>query len=262
LEEVEAEVDLDAAGPGSRAMPVQLYSGIIQQLKQQKHELQLQTLAEQRRLRTTENFSQAVLSNLPSGVLVFGTNGLVKQANPAAKDILGFRSLPGMSAQDIFRGAEASASAGSEASAGAGATGDSTGVADTQCTAAAATTPAAERFTTAAVMREQQAHAADLMERAVELAARAAEFTTVPERLPGPLTETGRRLADTLRPAVRAASVLGLTAATTMAGRPRAIPHVEESAPVPEQRMPAVVAMPVVVTGNRGSGQVSWFATA
>jgi PAS domain S-box-containing protein len=106
LEEVEAEVDLDAAGPGSRAMPVQLYSGIIQQLKQQKHELQLQTLAEQRRLRTTENFSQAVLSNLPSGVLVFGTNGLVKQANPAAKDILGFRSLPGMSAQDIFRGAE------------------------------------------------------------------------------------------------------------------------------------------------------------
>src|ERR1019366_3518099 len=55
--------------------------------------------------RTTENFSQAVLSNLSSGVLVFGLNGLVKQANPAAKEILGFNSPSGMGAEDIFRGA-------------------------------------------------------------------------------------------------------------------------------------------------------------
>jgi len=86
-------------------LPVQLYSTVIQQLKQQKHELQVQTLTEQRRARTTENFSQTVLSNLPSGVLVFGLNGLVKQANPAAKEILGFRSLSGMSAENIFRDA-------------------------------------------------------------------------------------------------------------------------------------------------------------
>jgi nitrogen-specific signal transduction histidine kinase len=46
-----------------------------------------------------------VLSNLSSGVLVFGVNGLVKQANPAAKQILGFNSPSGMSAEDIFRGA-------------------------------------------------------------------------------------------------------------------------------------------------------------
>jgi nitrogen fixation/metabolism regulation signal transduction histidine kinase len=78
---------------------------VIQQLKQQKHELQVQNLAEQRRARTSENFSQTVLSNLPSGVLVFGVNGLVKQANPAAKEILGFDSLSGMSAEDIFRDA-------------------------------------------------------------------------------------------------------------------------------------------------------------
>ena len=78
---------------------------MIQQLKQQKHELQVQSEAEQRRLRTTENFSQAVLSNLSCGVLVFGTNGLVKTANPAAKAILGFASTTGMGAEDIFRGA-------------------------------------------------------------------------------------------------------------------------------------------------------------
>ena len=44
-----------------------------------------------------------MLSNLSSGVLVFGVNGLVKQANPAAKEILGFHSPAGMSAEHIFR---------------------------------------------------------------------------------------------------------------------------------------------------------------
>jgi signal transduction histidine kinase len=38
-------------------------------------------------------------------VLVFGTNGLVKTSNPAAKAILGFASATGMGAADIFRGA-------------------------------------------------------------------------------------------------------------------------------------------------------------
>ena len=103
---IAAEADL---GSGSATtlekLPLHLYNTVIQQLKQQKHELQVQTLAEQRRARTTENFSQAVLSNLSSGVLVFGLNGLVKQANPAAKQILGFHSPSGMSAEDIFRSA-------------------------------------------------------------------------------------------------------------------------------------------------------------
>jgi PAS domain-containing protein len=101
---IAAEAELDStASPTLETLPLHLYNTVIQQLKQQKHELQVQTLAEQHRARTTENFSQAVLSNLSSGVLVFGLNGLVKQANPAAKEILGFSSLSGMSAEDIFR---------------------------------------------------------------------------------------------------------------------------------------------------------------
>ena len=101
---IAAEADLDSgAAPKLEALPLHLYNTVIQQLKQQKHELQLQNQAEQRRARTTENFSQAVLSNLSSGVLVFGPNGLVKQANPSAKQILGFHSPSGMSAEDIFR---------------------------------------------------------------------------------------------------------------------------------------------------------------
>jgi len=103
---IAAEAALDSTSvPQLGALPLHLYNTVIQQLKQQKHELQLQNRTEQRRARTTENFSQAVLSNLSSGVLVFGPNGLVKQANPAAKQILGFHSPAGMSAEDIFRNA-------------------------------------------------------------------------------------------------------------------------------------------------------------
>jgi PAS domain-containing protein len=91
--------------PSLETLPLHLYNTVIQQLKQQKHELQVQSQAEQHRARTSENFSHAVLSNLSSGVLVFGTNGLVKTANPSAKAILGFGSTTGMGAEDIFRGA-------------------------------------------------------------------------------------------------------------------------------------------------------------
>src|ERR1700719_877514 len=104
---IAAEADFDSSpAPKLDALPLHLYNTVIQQLKQQKHELQVQTQAEQRRARTTENVSHAVLSSLSSGVLVFGINGLVKQANPAAKRILGFNSPSGMSAPDIFRNAE------------------------------------------------------------------------------------------------------------------------------------------------------------
>lgn len=98
--------DLDVSTPTSlETLPLHLYNTVIQQLKQQKHELQVQSKAEQHRARITENFSQAVLSNLSCGVLVFGPNGLVKTSNPAAKEILGFASATGMGAEDIFRGA-------------------------------------------------------------------------------------------------------------------------------------------------------------
>ncbi len=89
--------------PSLETLPLHLYNTVIQQLKQQKHELQVQSQAEQHRARISENFSQAVLSNLSCGVLVFATNGLVKTSNRAAKEILGFASTTGMGAEDIFR---------------------------------------------------------------------------------------------------------------------------------------------------------------
>jgi PAS domain-containing protein len=100
------EADFSATpSPTLETLPLHLYNTVIQQLKQQKHELQVQSKVEQDRARISENFSQAVLSNLSCGVLVFGTNGLVKTANPSAKAILGFGATTGMGAEDIFRGA-------------------------------------------------------------------------------------------------------------------------------------------------------------
>ena len=100
------ESDVSGGGPVSlETLPLHLYNTVIQQLKQQKHELQVQSQTEQHRARISETFSQAVLSNLSCGVLVFSPNGLVKTSNPAAKAILGFASAIGMGPEDIFRGA-------------------------------------------------------------------------------------------------------------------------------------------------------------
>ena len=100
------EGEVSETGSSSlETLPLAVYNTVIQQLKQQKHELIVQSQAEQNRARTSESLSQAVLSNLSSGVLVFGANGLVKTSNPAAKAILGFASAAGLSPADVFRGA-------------------------------------------------------------------------------------------------------------------------------------------------------------
>jgi PAS domain-containing protein len=83
------------------------YSAVIQQLKQQKFELQNQQQAQQRRARTSEHVTAAVIANLPCGILFVSANGLVRQANAAARQILGFASPLGMSVEDVFRDARA-----------------------------------------------------------------------------------------------------------------------------------------------------------
>jgi nitrogen fixation/metabolism regulation signal transduction histidine kinase len=95
--------DTPSSVSASESFPLHTYHAVIQQLKQQKHELQSLQLLERRRAKTSENISAAVLSNLSSGVLFFTPNGLVRQANASAKQILGFASPTGMSAAEIFR---------------------------------------------------------------------------------------------------------------------------------------------------------------
>src|SRR6202045_2006150 len=94
------------AAPELERLPMHTYNAVIQQLKQQKHELLSLQQVERRRAKTSENISAAVLSNLSSGVLFFTPNGLVRQANASAKQTLGFASPAGMSAAEVFREAK------------------------------------------------------------------------------------------------------------------------------------------------------------
>lgn len=89
----------------SAAFAMQAYSGIIQQLKEKEGELQRLRQAAAERASATENVSAAVLNHMASGVVLFNTNGLVQQANPAAKTLLGFGTASGLHARDLFRGA-------------------------------------------------------------------------------------------------------------------------------------------------------------
>lgn len=100
---LQGERTLGEGNPANESFPLHTYHAVIQQLKQQKYELQALQQAERRRAKTSENISGAVLSNLSSGVIFFNSAGLVKQANHAGKKILGFASPLGMSAKELFR---------------------------------------------------------------------------------------------------------------------------------------------------------------
>jgi signal transduction histidine kinase len=96
------ESDLsEGAGQENTVFP---YSAVIQQLKQQKFQLQTEQQAQQRRAKTSEQITSAVIANLPCGVLLVAPNGLVQQANIAARRMLGFASPSGMGLDGLFRG--------------------------------------------------------------------------------------------------------------------------------------------------------------
>ena len=99
-----SEEIIDSSEPLSvDTLPLHTYHAVIQQLKQQKHELQSSHEVERRRARTSENISAAVLSHLSSGVMFIDSKGLVRQANTAARQILGFASPVGMGVKEVFR---------------------------------------------------------------------------------------------------------------------------------------------------------------
>jgi len=101
------EADLTALTPLSPdGLPVHSYHAVIQQLKQQKHELTALQQAERRKAKVSDTLSATVLANLSSGVLFLNSSGLVRQANSAARKLLGFASPVGMRASDLFHTAK------------------------------------------------------------------------------------------------------------------------------------------------------------
>lgn len=80
------------------------YNAVIQQLREQEKELKLLRQQERDSAAASENISEAVLSNLSSGVVFFDRVGIVRQVNSAAKSILGYASPWGFHIRDLFLG--------------------------------------------------------------------------------------------------------------------------------------------------------------
>ena len=87
---------------------------------------------------------------------------------------------------------------------------------------------------------------------AAELGADTVGLPTIPGLRPGLSRETGRRLEDSVNPAVRAVSARAPSAATTTAERPGAIPPAE--VPVSEGALAAAAAFMAVVDTAAGGG--------
>jgi signal transduction histidine kinase len=83
------------------------YEGVITRLKEQERELATLRRSEAERARESATVSEAIVSNLPSGVILFNTTGLVRQANPAARALLGYASPSSMHLRGIFKSVSA-----------------------------------------------------------------------------------------------------------------------------------------------------------
>jgi PAS domain S-box-containing protein len=102
----------DTSG-AQQSLPLQAYT-VIQQLKQQKFALQSEQKEQRRRSKTSEHITSAIIANLPVGMMFVAPNGLVRQANAAARRILGFASPMGMSVAQIFHDSKAFPEGGNE----------------------------------------------------------------------------------------------------------------------------------------------------
>jgi PAS domain-containing protein len=86
-------------------------SAVIQELKQQKFALESEQQHQKRLSKMSESIASTVIANLPCGVLFIAPSGLVRQANTAARQMLGFASPVGMRVEELLGGAPGAATA-------------------------------------------------------------------------------------------------------------------------------------------------------
>ena len=67
--------------------------GVIQKLREQEKELERLHREEKERAADTERLSEEVTRNMPAGLLVVNTRGIISSSNPAAEQVLGIRGL-------------------------------------------------------------------------------------------------------------------------------------------------------------------------
>src|ERR1700694_2512512 len=88
---------------GSPAFTLAAYNSVIQQLREKEKDLQRLLEKEQQRSAAADVINEAVLANLSNGVIVLDRMGGVRQANRAAKVLLGYASPLLFNFRDLFR---------------------------------------------------------------------------------------------------------------------------------------------------------------
>ncbi len=76
--------------------------GVIQKLREQEKELERLHRLEKERLQQTERLSEAVTRNMPAGMVIVNSAGLITSANPAAEAALGVRALGFRRYSEVF----------------------------------------------------------------------------------------------------------------------------------------------------------------
>ena len=102
---VTAEVDSMSERPqNSTAVTLAAYEGVIRQLREQGKQLQRAREEAQQQAAASDNIHETVLAGLSCGVVFFDRLGTVRQANRAAKSLLGYASPFSFHVRELFRG--------------------------------------------------------------------------------------------------------------------------------------------------------------
>ena len=75
---------------------------VIQKLRDQEKELAALQRRDRERAQQTERLSEAVTRNMPAGLLLIGSAGLITSANPAAENALGVHALVYRRYSEVF----------------------------------------------------------------------------------------------------------------------------------------------------------------
>src|SRR3989442_4889870 len=84
---------LKPSGDSPTAFMAASMQAVIQKLREQEKELETLHRLEKERAEQTERLSEAVTRNMPAGLLLLNSSGLIISANPAAENALGVQSL-------------------------------------------------------------------------------------------------------------------------------------------------------------------------
>lgn len=82
------------------------YQGVIGELKEREKALRSQLGEQTHRFAALEALHQTMLEHVGTGVIAFGPNLLVQQANTSSRKLLGYASPMNMHVKEVFRGLE------------------------------------------------------------------------------------------------------------------------------------------------------------